>query len=395
MTLMVQYINVLIKAIKLFILTPLFILIRSIKPIKLIRFGNLRSNRIGHFALNTELYLCEKDNNMQSNNSIDVFFYDKNKGVCNYQLLKMWKRILRVNQIAALFYKYDYLPGVEEHKIKTVKSERDIYGLMEKSKVHLYFTPDEEHVALKELKSMGIEKNDLYVCLAVRDSAYLKKKFPHKDFSYHNYRDNNIQNYILSAIELAKRGYFVIRMGAIVNEALNINHPQIIDYATNGCRTELLDIYLSANCHFFISTPIGLEVVPLVFRRPIVYTNVLPIEHATTWNSKALIIFKKHWLKKEKRFMTFREIIESGVGRYLRTEDYEKQGIELIENSPEEILDVILEMDERLKGNWETADEDEELQKRFWTLFKPSDLNKVIRARIGTKFLRQNKGLLN
>jgi hypothetical protein len=70
-------------------------------------------------------------------------------------------------------------------------------------------------------------------------------------------------------------------------------------------------------------------------------------------------------------------------------------GIELVENSPEEILDVVIEMDERLKGTWENSEEDEELQRRFWNIFKVNDLSKVIRARIGTKFLRQNKELLN
>jgi hypothetical protein len=51
-------------------------------------------------------------------------------------------------------------------------------------------------------------------------------------------------------------------------------------------------------------------------------------------------------------------------------------------------------MDERIKGTWQTTEEDEELQKRFWKLFTPNDLNKVFRARIGTEYLRQNRQLL-
>ena len=51
-------------------------------------------------------------------------------------------------------------------------------------------------------------------------------------------------------------------------------------------------------------------------------------------------------------------------------------------------------MDERLKGTWQTTEEDEELQQRFWSLFRKSELHGVIKARIGGDFLRQNKDLL-
>ena len=52
-------------------------------------------------------------------------------------------------------------------------------------------------------------------------------------------------------------------------------------------------------------------------------------------------------------------------------------------------------MDERLKGTWQTTEEDEELQQRFWSLFKPSELNQVFLSRIGAEFLRQNRELLD
>ena len=92
--------------------------------------------------------------------------------------------------------------------------------------------------------------------------------------------------------------------------------------------------------------------------------------------------------------MTILEIIESGAGRFLRTEEYEKAGIELLENTPQEILDACIEMDERLKGTWNTTEEDDVLQKAFWDNFKSSDLNVVMQSRIGAKFLKQNRDLL-
>ncbi len=99
-------------------------------------------------------------------------------------------------------------------------------------------------------------------------------------------------------------------------------------------------------------------------------------------------------MRDEHRFMTFREILESGVGRFLQTEQYKKCNLEIIDNTPEEIEAATIEMEERLKGTWTTTEEDEDLQRRFWALFKPSDINRVFRSRIGTEFLRQNRDLL-
>lgn len=166
----------------------------------------------------------------------------------------------------------------------------------------------------------------------------------------------------------------------------------MIDYAVEH-RTEFMDIYISAKCHFFLNGGAGMESVPITFRRPIARVNVVPIEYVPSWN-KDLFIPQKLWLIKEHRFMTFCEILESGAGRFLESEQYAKFGIEPVENTSEEILAVAIEMDERLKGTWKTTEDDEELQRHFWSLFKSSELHGNVKARIGVNFLRQNQDLL-
>ena len=64
--------------------------------------------------------------------------------------------------------------------------------------------------------------------------------------------------------------------------------------------------------------------------------------------------------------------------------------IELIDNTPEEIKTISVEMDERLKGTWVTNEEDEEMQLRFKSLFKPNNINSIIKCRVGRDFLREN-----
>ncbi|MDP1808718.1 MAG: TIGR04372 family glycosyltransferase, partial [Actinomycetota bacterium] len=205
-----------------------------------------------------------------------------------------------------------------------------------------------------------------------------------------------IENYIPAVAELTRRGCFAFRMGAVVNRPLEQTNPMIIDYAANGSRTDFLDIYLAAKCRFFIGDTAGIYAVPAIFRRPIAFANFIPLEHAHTWGQNDLFIPKLLWLRGESRFLTFKEIFDNGIGRFLEADQYERMGIDSIENTPEDIAALVVEVDERLRGTWKSTPEDEELQRRFWSLFNPSELHgeKMV-SRIGADFLRTYRDLLD
>ena len=196
-------------------------------------------------------------------------------------------------------------------------------------------------------------------------------------------------------ISKPQKGYFTIRMGSVVEESLNINDSRYIDYATKY-RTDFLDIYLCAKCHFFVNGMAGFASVPRLFHRPVAHVNFIPIQKYGPTDSNELIIPKKLWHIKDRRFITFREIFDTGIGRIVETEKYINAGIEPIENTPEEISAIVKEMEERIRGEWETTDDDDELQRRFNSLY---NANRTAhepngRIRIGTMFLRQNIELL-
>lgn len=381
-----------------FAILILFI-VRLLRPFLVIRFGALYSARIGHFAINTELYLCERGTGIHYERTLDIFYHLK--PICNYQLKKMWDRILHVSKSTRLTYLIDRLnrrlAGFEKHVIPMpLKNCRDINGFLKDSPIHLYFTAEEEDKGRQALQGLGIPGNSHFVCFHARDSAYLETVYPSYNWRNHDYRNSSIRNYVPAAEELARRGYYMIRMGAIVKEPLNTTNPMIIDYATKH-RTDFLDIYLSAKCRFFIASGSGIDEVPTIFRRPVVYVNFIRFEYIHSWYPVYLTIPKKLWLRSEKRFLTFREIMESGIGRFGKEEyeQYEQLGIEIVENTPEEIIAVAKETDERLKGAWQTTEEDEGLQRRFWSLFEQSEVHGKIASRIGAEFLRQNRELLD
>jgi len=382
---------------------PVVVVVRLIRPLLLVRWGILSSSRIGHFAANTELHLCEQDAgiNLPAQRHLDIFFIPQ--PACNQQLAKMWRRVLRVwpDWFRVPIHQANRLvPGGKMHLIsENTQNDRDVHNLLDQFPPHLDFTVEEMARGESGLRMMGVPAGTPFVCLIARDSAYLDAYAP-KDWSYHNYRDSDIQNYVLAAEELADCGYFVIRIGANVHKAINSNHPRVIDYATNGMRSDFMDIYLGAKCEVCISGIAGFEAVPVIFRRPMIWVNMVPFISIQTFSSQLIGITKHHYSVIEERELTLKEIFCPDPDFYQRTSDYESQGIQLIENTPEEIRDVAVEMVSRLKGTWRPQRDDEALQRRFWKIY-PSDTTRngtpmhgEVRSRIGAAFLRDNPNWL-
>ena len=375
--------------------------IRLIKPWILVRVGELIGSRIGHFVANTEMYLCERDAsiNVPNQRHVDIFFLSK--PICNQQLAVMWGRVVKVWPywvLAPVLRVNRFLPGGKLHEIgNNTQHDRDVHNLLDRFSAHLQFTAAEIARGEAGLRAIGIPSETPFVCLNVRDSAYLNSHIA-LDWNYHNYRDSDIQNYVLAAEALAERGYFVIRMGAKVHALMNTAHKNVIDYATNGMRSDFMDIYLGAKCAFSISTGSGWDAVPENFRRPVVFVNLVPLEGMHTYRDKFLSITKRHVWHTSKKTLSLREIFSHGLGYCQQTSDYELKGIDLIENTPEEICDVAIEMSDRLAGNWEEYPGDEALQRQFWEIFQAdsvgtyagNQLHGEIRARFGAAFLRNN-----
>jgi len=397
------------KSIILFALAiPAVMAIRLIAPLILVRVGWLPSTRLGHFAANTELYFLETDE-IKSTKKIRIkdFVY-LIKPVCNQQLEKMWRRTRRATILPPIFLESvcrinSFIPGNLRHTAGLTKqSDRDVSGLLTKYPTTLQFTQEEKEFGESLLRKLGVRKGQQFVCLNVRDSAYLSEKFPSFDFSYHDYRDSNVEDYLLAAEALADRGIYVLRMGAFVKESLRSENNMIIDYARSGLRSEFADIYLGAHCFFCISCGTGFDAVPSIFRRPILYVNNVPIEYFSTFGINNLGIFKHHHDAEDGTEFPFNKIFECGAGKSLTSDAFRERHIRLVDNSPQEIMEASIEMLDRLQGRFLESLEDLELQTKFWTVFPVNGLSDYdgrplhgeIKARVSSTYLRSNRSLL-
>jgi len=382
---------------------PISIFIRILRPIIHIRFGRLLSPYIGHYAGDTEIYLSEKIHKFKLDGIkyFDIWFHS-HSNVCNSQLRKMIERtiIILPRVIIAPIHKLNYL--IDKNSLYIAKSDfhdRDINNILDITKPSLKFTSKEIIKGDFLLKKMGITDDIQFICLLVRDDAY------HNNMGYTNYRNVNIETFYPAITNLTNKGLYVIRMGKKVKKKLEIKHNYIIDYANSIYRSDFLDIYLASKCKFVITTSSGWDMVAsTIFRKPILYTNMVPISQIMTWSHRHVFLLKRHLSKTNNKYLTMTEIFRTIDNQHNSSEPrYNELNIELQDNNATEITNSINEILENFEEFFVNKTFSiSKNQKDFWNLYKENiklyNLQKYhgnINSYISETFLNNAKEFLN
>lgn len=380
---------------------PGVLIIRVIRPWILIRMQLINGNRIGHFSIEASIYLAHQSLQNKKQRILNLFFIWNIWPCCNSQWDRMVRRQLNVYWwVEHLLYFNRLIPGGEVHLVPSAYPDRDHSGLIHRTKVRFEFTSEEKVFAKSWLKKRGWQEGEPFVCLLVRDSSYLASlrvdyEKGLKECSYQNHRDSDIETYIPAIKRLVEEGFWVIRMGKVMDKPMSWNHSKVIDYPFVEDQDDLMDVWLSANCYLFISTACGLDGITDVYRRPLLFINVLPLSHWFSWSNN--IIVPKHLVWKDTgKNLT---LLEHWEHNYMELERYVEAGIYIINLTSQEIVEAVLEKVQRIAGTWHDSAEDVVRQKKFFARFKISpkfsdwdysSLHGWIHpeARIGANYLR-------
>ncbi len=355
------------------ILIPIYILIFFLRSIIKIKFGNIDITRIGH-SLNYELYKLYKKENK------DFVIWFMNEPICNLQLYNMFKRNYFFFKKFYIIYNTTLFFSKYFKFLKKIIYEIDLYdykNYLEKKSIQFDFTKDEFIHGNNLLKKIKISKNAKIVCINIRDDMYLKKNFPNKNFSYQNYRDSNIENFIPIIKKLLKKGYFVIRMGKNVKKKMKIKNQNFLDYPFSKFRSDFMDIFLVRKCNFYIGSNTGLDCLAIIFRKPLLSVNMLPISLFYLFKKKILIAPKI--LYRDKKKLNLHQIFKYNVHHCATTKCYKQNKIVLKELSSSQLLEILKEFIELEKKSWKLMKNAKKLQ----TIFKKNYL----------KFLKENEEL--
>lgn len=349
---------------------PALLAVRAVRPWVLVRMGTLFSSRIGHFLADASILLAERDLMAPADRSIDLVWLPEETS--NAQ----WARMVRRHLFVRWWVRYldgfnRLLPGGKIHCLPwpTQNPSREIYSPLRKTQARLVFTSDEDARAKSWLKQRGWQEGEAFVCLLVRDSAYLGSHTLHSKFnwSYHDYRDSDIDTYVDAVEALLAKGYWVIRMGKIMHKPLPLRHPKVIDYPFVQDQDDLLDIWLSVKCSFFISTGTGIDVIPGIYEIPMVFVNALPLVFpGAAWHESVWVPKHLHWTKTGTP-LTLGEHVRHA---YTDSAEYASAGITIRGLEPDEITSAVMEIEQRSQGNWTESTIEAARQQRYWQFVK-------------------------
>jgi putative glycosyltransferase (TIGR04372 family) len=242
------------------------------------------------------------------------------------------------------------------------------------------------------LEKLGMPRNGWFVCLHVRDSG-----FKDGTSSTDSYRNSDIETYLKSIKSIVEKGGWVIRMGDPSMKPLpEMDH--VIDYAHSTLRSDWMDVFCCAECRFFVGTSSGLYLVASSFGVPYVQTNYLPL-WTLFFSTQDLFIPKLCRSVSDGRVLKFSEQLSRPLSTSCVQSSYDLAGVEIDDNTADEINDVVLEMLMRLDGAIVYSEDDDRLQEKFNSLTKICGTlvglqNEGINCRIGRNFVREHADLL-
>jgi len=335
----------------------------------------LYSSRIGHLAMNTELFLRRVSAGAINGALIRLTDHVTGSVVANSQLYEMIRRKHPVFEMTQDTYKKLLNEGHEDGGV--LHSGSNEFFEFNKIKSQLEFLPDEQVAGKKILAQLGIYDKP-FVCIHNRTSEYLEKLAPSYNFRYHDYRDCSIENYMLAAEWLTTQGIYVIRMGQVASDPMITDNPMIIDY-TNDRRTDFGDIYLPAHCKFFLGNTAGIWLIATIFGRNNATANNVPFD-MTPLLQGDLFIYKNIDIP-------FAQQLDIDIHAF------EAHDIPVKENSPEQILHLAMEMVYRLAKVYDEKPHVAALRSKFRSLWTPKMRCYGTVAEIGDQFIVERQSL--
>lgn len=393
---------------KIFIFIGSFIIVPIILFVKLFvnyKIGLIYSDRLGHLALNTDLFFRRLQLGLISSN---YSYYLVAPGllsekVANGYLLKMFKRFAKTQpsiHIITNTVLYFLLVNLKNTlKKNNILQELEYHSNeveFSKTKQSISFTKRELDYGYSEIKRLGMhDGKQRVVCIYARDGAYLEKIDENKNWKYHDYRNMDVNTYIKSIKYLISKGYKVIRVGSVVNQAVSFSEKNFYDYSLSGNRSEFLDLFLISISDFVVGSSSGATDIAELFKVPFLAVNFAPCIGSPLGKNDLYIPKKYIDINDKDKVIPFKKVIKWVDSNHMYQGDWleKNYGLAYLDNTPDEILDAVIEMERRVRGEFVETNADKQLQQKYFEEFWKYNPKAKVKTNVCLKWLRENQSL--
>lgn len=384
------------------IITPLFVVLSLFRPIEIWRMQRSRS-KLSFFVRDLEFGLQKLQAEAGKCKRFVFALYPI--PFPNKQLAKMYRRHVfiigpKLRWLAEVM-RFVLSVGRVYQVGRVTPQTADRFTRWNKRNVTLSFNAEETRDGLKLNEKLGLNPDQPYVCLAFsskryRESADLSQ---HKHFTLGKTHDNlfevipTLDNYLPVIKALTERNIAVVRTGLLEDEKLPVDMgPLVYDYSFMD-PSPFGDVWLYSRCLFSLAAGgSGSHWFASIFKKPCVFAD--QFMGVGAYGVYDLFIPQLPWLVADCRTPNLDWLYRK------ENEDWafnnSRLGVEYVlrKNTADEIVDVTLEMLQRIDGTWVESSEDEELQTRFRKCVAAWPAHEQSPARIGSKFLREHQHLL-
>ena len=271
-------------------------------------------------------------------------------------------------------------PAYFPHAIALVQSEWD-----KQQRAPLVSVGKEENErGRRVLASMGVSPDAWFACLHVREGGFWNEAGNATDAP----RVANVESYVPAVRHIVARGGWVVRLGDKSMRPLP-KMAGVVDYALSEQKSDWMDVFLTANCRFLIATNSALFQVAMSLAVPIVATNWMPLSSFPMQAGD--IVVPKLLRARSGEQLTFDEMLalprDVWSGYYLQ-----RRRLDVIDNSPRDILAAVEEMLARLDQTWKSGGEAKARADAFGRV--ALDRRVIVNAAVSEQFLERNASLL-
>lgn len=380
------------------------VLVKLLSPVLIIRVAPIKTASFGNFLLEPELRILEAladSVDGRETRRLDLFFAsDLIGGKKNRALRDLWKKQVNLvdSRLATMvLYRcwtyWSQATRFAKHVNRSGCRCRDERNLFDRYPSQLKLRPEHFQDVVDVLEDLGTFRDQPIALLHVRDNSYDLARF---GSTSDNYRNSDPRQFQMTVDELNNRGFAVVAIG---NEGtVPIPLSGVIDYSNSPQRSDLRDVTIGAIASLYVGSEAAPSNLAKVFRRPQLIANNTRIAELGTSTRLQMHIMKTHLLGG--RVLTQSEVWKRGLADYQTDSDVMRFGLELVENSADEIHAALLDLFSVLDSSQRYREvSPNSLQQQFWSVFKSGITSSPdfkarhgdLRALIAPSFLRKHE----
>jgi putative glycosyltransferase (TIGR04372 family) len=185
-----------------------------------------------------------------------------------------------------------------------------------------------------------------FVCLHMREPTF----YGEDHGSGQTHRNADIDSYLAAIEYIISRGGFVVRLGSPGAPPLP-DMPGLIDYARSKFKSPVMDLHLLFNCKFFIGTTSGLGNIANSFGVPMALVNCITVD-GQLWHREVRFALKPILLNGGS-MISQRDVTLKYRWAQFAYEPMQRLNLRPIDNTSDEILETVKEVEQLADGNRE------------------------------------------